>query len=291
MDLPDMAADKPSFLLIHGAWHGAATWRHLIPLLEAHGHIVRAYDLPGAGANAKAPAASLRQPHDAAALATEPSPNAGVTQADRTQAAIGWIEDMHRQTGLPVVLVGHSMGGLTVTAVAESRPELVSAAVYLSAYMLPPGELPGAVRRHPTMSGSLIGALAIGDPQKTGAARIDPHNPDPAYRDLVKRAFYGQIDDAMLDENLAHMHCDEPLTVLTAPSPMTRERFGSVPRHYFRALNDESVLPAAQERMIAAVDDAMGNRTMVHTLPSSHSPHVTHPAELAEQLSALARTL
>lgn len=286
-----MAADKPSFLLLHGAWHGAATWRHLQPLLEARGHIVRAYDLPGAGIHAKALAASHRQPHDAAAFASEPSPNAGVTQADRTQAAIGWIEDMHRQTGLPVVLVGHSMGGLTVTAVAESRPERVSAAVYLSAYMLPPGELPAAVRGHPSMSGSLIGALAKGDPRKTGAARIDPRDPDPAYRELLRRGFYGQIGDASLDEELAFIHCDEPLAVLTVPSPMTRERFGSVPRHYFRALEDEAVKPDAQNRMIAAVDEAMGNRTVVHTLSSGHSPHVTHSLELAAQLSALAQTL
>jgi pimeloyl-ACP methyl ester carboxylesterase len=283
-----MPTDKPSFLLIHGAWHGASTWRHLAPLLEARGHIVRAYDLPGAGANAKQPASYLQQPRDHDAFAAEPTLNAGVTHADRTQAAIGWIEDMHRQTGLPVIPVGHSLGGVTVTGIAQARPELVHTAVYLAAYMVPPGLAPAKIRGLPAMSGSLVGQLSRGDPLKTGASRIDPRNPDPAYRELLRRAFYGDIDDDSLDNELSLLHCDEPLGTLTVPSEMTRERFGSVPRHYIRTADDASMMPAAQDHLIAAVDEAMGNRTVVHTLSSAHSPHVTLPAVLAAQLAAIA---
>lgn len=283
-----MPTDKPSFLLIHGAWHGASTWRRLAPLLEARGHIVRAYDLPGAGAQAKQPASYLRQPRDNEAFAAEPTLNAGVTQDDRTQAAIGWIEDMHRETGLPVIPVGHSLGGVTVTGVAQARPELVHAAVYLAAYMVPPGQVPAKIRALPSMSGSLIGLLGRGDPLKTGASRIDPRNPDPAYRELLRRAFYGDVDEATLDDELSLLHCDEPVSALTSPSDMTRERFGSVPRHYIRTANDASVMPAAQDHLIAAVDAAMGNATLLHTLPSAHSPHVTQPAALAALLCAIA---
>jgi hypothetical protein len=117
---------------------------------------------------------------------------------------------------------------------------------------------------------------------------IDPRDPDPAYRDLMRRAFYGDIDDATLDAELTPLHCDELLSVLATPSIMTRERFGSVPRHYFRTLEDHTVKIDAQDYLISAVDDAMVNRTVVHTLSSGHSPHVTQPAILAAQLSALA---
>jgi alpha-beta hydrolase superfamily lysophospholipase len=68
---------RPAFVLVHGAWHGAATWSRVVPRLEARGHVARALDLPGAGTNAKTPASYDRRPLDAAAFASEPSPNSG----------------------------------------------------------------------------------------------------------------------------------------------------------------------------------------------------------------------
>jgi pimeloyl-ACP methyl ester carboxylesterase len=198
------------------------------------------------------------------------------------------VQNLYRQTGSPVIVVGHSLGGLTVTGVVDACPELVHSVVYLCAYMLPPNELIGAVSQHPSMEGSLIGALIKGDAQSLGAARIDPFDKDPAYRHLLRRGFLGEnVDDAMLDQELNHFHCDEPLAVLGLPSPMTRDRFGRVPRHYIRTSKDALVMPPAQDHMIAAVDAAMGNATIVHTLSAGHSPHVTQCAALAILLSSL----
>jgi pimeloyl-ACP methyl ester carboxylesterase len=50
---------NPAFVFVHGAWHDAATWRLVTPLLQARGNVVRASDLPGAGRNARAPLASI----------------------------------------------------------------------------------------------------------------------------------------------------------------------------------------------------------------------------------------
>ena len=38
-----------TFVLVHGAWHGAWCWDKVVPLLEAKGHTVVAPDLPGHG--------------------------------------------------------------------------------------------------------------------------------------------------------------------------------------------------------------------------------------------------
>jgi pimeloyl-ACP methyl ester carboxylesterase len=40
----------------------------------------------------------------------------------------------------PAVVVGHSMGGLVISEVAERIPEKVKALVYLTAYLLAPGQ-------------------------------------------------------------------------------------------------------------------------------------------------------
>ena len=83
------------FVLVHGAFHGAWSWQHLITELEAAGHTVTAIDLPGAG--------------------DDTTPLAEVTldaYADKVRAALG-------ADGPPPVLVGHSMGG---TVAIQSSP-------------------------------------------------------------------------------------------------------------------------------------------------------------------------
>jgi len=282
--MPDI---RPAFVFVHSAWLSAATWQKLIPLLEARGYVARALDLPGAGANAKAPSSYDRRPLDAAAFASEPSPNASVTQEDRTRAVIALVEDTRRQTGAPIVLVGHSLGGLTVTAVAETIPEQLHAAVYLCAYMVPPG-MPTSTIRQGVNSGSLVQALQKANPKEVGAIRIDPRSEDSDYREQLRLAFFGDVRPTDFALELTHMHCDEPVRPVLTPSVMTAERFGRVPRHYFRALEDRAILIAAQDFMISAVDIAMGNLTHVHTLATSHVPYLSQPDAVAEILLAIA---
>jgi pimeloyl-ACP methyl ester carboxylesterase len=282
--MPDI---RPAFVFVHSAWLSAATWQKLIPLLEARGYVARALDLPGAGANAKAPSSYDRRPLDAAAFASEPSPNASVTQEDRTRAVIALVEDTRRQTGAPIVLVGHSLGGLTVTAVAETIPEQLHAAVYLCAYMVPPG-MPTSTIRQGVNSGSLVQALQKANPKEVGAIRIDPRSEDSDYREQLRLAFFGDVSPTDFALELTHMHCDEPVRPVLTPSVMTAERFGRVPRHYFRTLEDRAILIAAQDFMISAVDIAMGNLTHAHTLATSHVPYLSQPDAVAEILLAIA---
>lgn len=98
------------FALVHGAWHGAWCWDRVAPLLQAAGQTTIAVDLP-----------------------TE-DPAAGTAQYART------VLDALAQTrhDEPVVLVGHSAGGLTLPLVAAARP--VARMVFVSALLPIPGE-------------------------------------------------------------------------------------------------------------------------------------------------------
>jgi len=279
---------KPAFVFVHGAWQAAAVWRKLMPLLEARGHAVRALDLPGAGAHARHPVSFDRRPLDTHAFASEASPNAATTQDDRTRAVIDLVESTRKHTGAPVALVGHSVGGLTVTAVAEAIPQRLHAAVYLCAYMVAPGMSALALRQHPVMHGSLIPTLQKANPRQTGALRIDPRSDDPAYREQMRLAFCGDMSADDLAREIVHMHSDEAAGPLLLPSPMTAERFSRVPRHYVRTLDDRAIPAAAQDFMIAGVDGAMGNRTHTHTLAAAHMPQLSRPEALAGVLSAIA---
>jgi hypothetical protein len=104
----------------------------------------------------------------------------------------------------------------------------------------------------------------------------------------MRRAFAGDVSATEFAKGLTHLHCDEPVRPVLAPSPMTRERFGRLSRHYVRTLADQAILIAAQDFMIAAVDAEMENHTKTHTFATSHAPYFALPQALAETLMTIA---
>lgn len=281
-------ADTPGFVFVHGAWHSHNTWDEVIARLKPSGFITCAFDLPGAGVNAKRPASYFKRPLDPRAFATEPSPNAGVTQAERTAAVIDAVRNTARQANGKVVLVGHSLGGVTVSPVAEAVPELITATVYVCAFMLPPGMKPVEMIKDPLMAEALVPSLFAAEPPSIGAMRVDFASTDPEYRERIRQAYCGDLDEAMFARAISHFHCDEPAQVTQTPSPVTRERFGTLPRHYIHCTLDRAVTPAGQQKMIALMDAAMGNKTIVHALASSHSPFDSQPDAVAAILAQAA---
>lgn len=280
-----MSRNKPAFVFIHGAWHGAATWRRIIPRLQERGYTARALDLPGAGVHARSPATYEKRPLDNAAFAVEPSPNADVSQEERTRSVISLIEEMDG----PVVLVGHSLGGLTVSAVAEVVPDRLCALVYLAAFLLPPGMTAAAMIQHGTMGRAVVPSLFRADPAGVGALRIDPRSDDPTYLEQVKTAFYADMSVNDFTQMLASLHCDEPAEVILQPSPVTASGFGQVQRHYIRCLEDRAIPIEGQDFMVAALDGAIGGETQLHTIASSHSPFYSQPDALVDVLADIAR--
>jgi len=96
------------FGLVHGAYHGAWCWERLTPELERLGHRVFTVDLPAE------------------------DPRAGA--AEYAAAAMTAFAD----AGEDLVLVGHSLGGLTIPLIAASRP--VRQLIFLAAMIPRPGQ-------------------------------------------------------------------------------------------------------------------------------------------------------
>ena len=279
-----MSTELKSFVFVHGAWHNRSTWDLVTPFLVASGHEVRVVDLPGAGVNAKSPVAYSRRPLDAAAFGTEPSPNADVTQDERSRVIIQIIEELKASHDRPIVLVGHSLGGLTITDVAERIPDQLDALVYVTAFLLQPQMPAIAMIQHETMSTALVPSLFMADPASTGALRIDPMSEDSDYRERLFQAFYGDVDKVVAAKVIAGLQCDEPVGVALQPSLASAPNFGSVSRHFIRCLKDRAIPLAGQDKMIADIDSVFGAKTISHTLDASHSPFFSMPKELAELL-------
>jgi pimeloyl-ACP methyl ester carboxylesterase len=275
---------KPTFVLVHGYWDNSHCWGHVEAGLDHKGFAARSLDLPGAGANAANPRSYSKRPLDHALFAAEPSPNASVTQKDRTAAVVKLIDAIDG----PVILVGHSMGGATISDVAETIPHRLAAAIYVTAFLLPPGTPPIAVIQHETMAAALVPSLILADPAAVGALGLDPRSEDEDYRRRLKAAFYGDVEEAEAARAILALHCDEPLATTVRPSAVTRGRYGSVARHYVRCTEDRAITPAGQDYMIAHMDEARGGSTAVSTLPCSHSPFLSRPGELTEILVRVA---
>lgn len=111
-----------TFVLIHGAFHGAWCWERVTPLLQDKGHRVFAPDMPGRG-------------DDDADLRT-------VTLDDymtRIGVVLSQVEE-------PAIMVGHSLGGISITQAGEIYTSQIAKLVYLTAFILANGESRASMR-------------------------------------------------------------------------------------------------------------------------------------------------
>ena len=275
----DTDSSKPTFVFIHGAWHGAWCWSLVVQGLAARGHRAIALDLPGHGVEARF-AASYRT-QDLAVLAAEPSPLAGVTLADFRERVVGAVQSLAAAGAGPLILVGHSLGGATLSSVGEAVPELLHRLVYLTAFC--PVKLTSvlAYLEAPSFATSEVPASASQSASGFIAA-------DPAYRARCKSAFYADVDDAAFEAVANLLTPDEPIRAFTDPVLPTAARWGRVPRAYIRCSQDRAFPLAAQDQMIAEADAfTPQNKFVQKTLATSHSPFLSNPATLVDTLLSL----
>lgn len=204
-----------TFVLVHGAWHGAWCWHKVVPLLRDRGHRVLVPDLPGHG--------------------RDQTPINSVSMASYAQR----IADVMRVAAEPVTLVGHSMGGFVISAAAEQQPDTVAKLVYLAAFLLDDGQTLGDVASQDTRSVVSSGLV----PSADGASMT-------VSASVLKDAFYGDCSGA--DIALAELALGpESGAALAGRMRVTPSRWGRIPRVYIECTQDRAVSIASQRRMVA----------------------------------------
>jgi pimeloyl-ACP methyl ester carboxylesterase len=237
-----------TFIMIHGAWHGGWCFDNLRPLLEAAGHHLIAPDLPGMGG-------------DEATLAAVRLEDWGTFAAEICRAAEG-----------PVILCGHSRGGLVISSAAEQAPDAIDALVYICAMLLPDG-----------MSRSQFKDLAEPNPAFDAIIHHLPHGHGMTVDTEGAPAVFAQMSPyADVQAAMARLVA-EPVSPRTAKLDLSDRRYGSVPRHYIECLHDLTIPIADQRRMQAMLPCAS-----VTALEADHSPFLSAPQELANALIKIA---
>ncbi|APU43878.1 MULTISPECIES: alpha/beta hydrolase [unclassified Streptomyces] len=278
----------PTFVLVHGAFANSFSFAPLQAELGLLGHRSVAVDLPGHGFAATYQRA-YQAPQDLEGLAVAPGSIQGVTLADNAKHLIGVLERA-KQHG-PVILVAHSRGGVTATAAANARPDLIDRIVYVAAWAPVDLEV-GDYYAEPEMAtvdaASLAQAL-VGNPAELGLLRVNFRSADPAALAAFKAAFLADGTDEEFLTFLNTFQPDENLDVGTSTDRAQAATWGTIPKTFVRLADDASMPLAQQDRLIREGDALTPeNPYDVHTLPGSHLKWLVDPAPAAELLGGLA---
>src|SRR5690606_28812008 len=264
---------QPTYVLVHGAFANSFSFAPLQAELGLLGHRSVAVDLPGHGFGATYTRA-YQAPQDLEALAAAPGAIKGVTLADNAAHLIGILERAKRNG--PVILVAHSRGGITATAAANARPDLIDRIVYVAAWC-PVALDVGAYYAEPEMAdvdAASLGLAAAGNPAALAA---------------LKAAFLADGTDEEFLTFLNTFQPDENLDVGGSADRAQAATWGTVPRTYLRLADDASMPLALQDRLIREGDALTpDNPYDVRTLPGSHLKWLVDPAPAARVLGALA---
>lgn len=245
-----------TFLLIHGAWHWGGSFVQVANRLAAMGHAVITPDLAGHGFD----------PTPIQDIADLPS------YAINARAALESIEGK-------AILVGHSVGGATVSWLGEEMPERVQALVYLTGFMVPNGRTARDFVTTPTH----LRHPAIVETQGMLRLSKDGMGLDFSKRDLIVRALYADCRPRDIEVALNNLIPITPNVPFLAVSPVTAHRYGVLERHYIECREDRALPLPVQREMQAAVPGAI-----VHGLDAGHCPFFSQPDTLAELLDSIA---
>lgn len=102
------------FVLVHGAAHGAWCWYKIVDLLQQGGHKVSTVDLVSAGIDST-------------------DPNTVASPQEQAAPLLSLLQNVPDSE--KVILVVHSMGGVSGTIAMEQFPQKIAAAVFLAALM------------------------------------------------------------------------------------------------------------------------------------------------------------
>ena len=234
------------YVLIHGAFHGGWAWDKVAPLLEQEGHVVIAPDLPSHG--------------------KDKTPVSDVTLQAYTNTVCNILDTQSE----PVILVGHSLGGISISQAAEARPEKVRILVYVAALLQRNGESAMEVMGRDTES-IAPQHIVMSEDKSTVSFPLEAYR-QVSYNDCA-------------DEDVAWAApflVPEPTAPMSTPIRVTEERFGRVPRIYIETLHDRGVTPSLQKMMYTALPCQK-----VISMNTDHSPFLSAPHELAAHLLAI----
>ena len=225
---------KPTIVLVHGAFADASSWQGVIKILEKDGYAVVAVANPLR--SVKGDAAYVR-----ALLATIKA---------------------------PVVLVGHSYGGMVISDAAIGQTN-VKALVFVAAFAPEAGESAGALAGK--FPGSLLGPDTLAAPVPLPGGGNDLY----VRQDKFHEAFAPDLPKT--DANLAAA-TQRPITDGAFGEPATESAWKTIPSWFIYGDHDTAIPPKA----LAFMAERAHPRGTVVVKGASHVVMISHPEAVAK---------
>lgn len=238
--------NRPTLVLLHGNWAGRWVWEPVLPALRARGFDPVAVDLP-----------------------THTDPESESTVAGHVARVRAAVADRDG----PVHLVGHSGGGLTVTAAAEALTERLAGLVYVAGIMVPSGVGFDSLRAELDLAEEDLGVGPHLEPALGGAGTVVP-------TDVAVALLFHRAPAAAAVAAARRLSPQWNVGLDLAPQ-WTEERFGTLRRLYVETVHDRDLPLGLQRHMQRRSPGAE-----VVTLDADHAPQLSAPGELVDALSA-----
>jgi pimeloyl-ACP methyl ester carboxylesterase len=240
---------KPVVVLVHGAFQDASGWAAVVAALEAKGYTALTVQHAGRG--------------------DDKTPLKDITLQTYRDAVVAVVEKQAE----PVIVVGHSFGGMVISAVAEAVPSRIASLVYLAAYL-------------PRNEDSLVTLSSQDKYSELGKEGNFILAPDYTIASVKKGIFASAFCPDCNPDQLAAVaasQVDEPLAPLNEKAALTSANFGAVRKAYILTAQDVIVSPQLQALMIA-------NTPMdeVYAVNAGHAAYITAPDAIAAIIDQIA---
>ncbi len=212
-----MKNSNKTFVLVHGAWHGAWSYDKTKKKLEESGAKVVCFDLPGHGKDK-----------------TEIK-NISLT------SYVQKVKDEIQKLNEPITLVGHSLAGFIVSQVAEEMPDKIEKLVFISAMIPYEGKTVFDIINADKESQLLQNLIFAED--KSWATVSEETLKNVVYN----RASIQQITEAA--PNLVYQ-ATQPFFAAVETSA---NAFGKIDKTYIVCENDKILSPTAQRKLIKQI--------------------------------------
>ncbi len=239
-----MNISEKTYVLVHGAWHGAWSFDKTKKILESSGAKAVTFDLPGHG--------------------NDKTKISNITLDSYVNKVVNEINKIEGN----VILAGHSLSGFVVTKVAQLIPQKIDKLIYIAA-MVPNSNKTVFDILNEDKEGQLLENLIFSEDKSWATVN----------EVALKKVVYNGATAEQISSAAPKLVYQATQPFFVSVNTEDASSLASLPKTYIKCEDDKILSPNAQQKLI----DTCGIKKTL-SIKAGHVPQVEKPIELATLL-------